>query len=205
MYAKVLTDYLLFLAPGAGMILLSLLIWFAPKRLRRLFSRRTGADSTRFPAGFIALLAFPLGVLIVVLAVSGPSPRERARVLSNVVEASPDDIVRVGIMPKSPSSLRMLDITSRAQKEEFCDALHQAEWYSRQSAGDRWSCDMSVRRLDESVRCAVFSNKDGRVVLTVKLGSRTIGMFRCDPLGPLIERWSKETETRTQRNQGETK
>jgi len=181
----------------------------APKWVRPIFKHLSAGGRRPWPNRIVGGGALLIGVAMFFGTLWGPSLCERLRVLSNVVEASPEDVVSarfepvVGVGP--PNQIKCLfSAKSPERVEQLCHALHTAELCSGTGGRNLWHCRMLIEREEETIYCEVSRSEGVGVFLTVNAGRWPIAAFRCDALGPVIESWAKEAETLKPREQAKT-
>jgi hypothetical protein len=171
----------------------------APKWVRPLFNQLSAGGRRPWPHRIVGIGALCIGAVMFFGSLSGPSLCERLRVLSNVVEASPEDVVSARFEPivygSGPHQITCLfSARSPEQVDQLCDALHKAECCSGTGGRKLWHCRMVFEREEETIYCEVSRSEGVGVFLTVNARGYPIAAFRCDALGPLIESWAKEAE-----------
>jgi hypothetical protein len=209
MFRNVIANYLLWPSMGLTGAAVGVLLVIGPKWLVRIFARTPDVNDARLALRLFGAVAACIGVIICIATLSGPSLNERLRVLSAVIEASPEDVVSARFEPivraGGPGQIKHLfSAKSPEQIRQLCDALHQAEWCSRTHLKKLWHCRMIFNREDETIYCKVCYTEGVGVFLTVTAEGYSIASFRCDALGPVIESWAKEAETLKPREQAKT-
>ena len=135
-----------------------------------------------------------------------PGPWEGSRIMRRVLSASAETIVSADIISWGRNNSRAvaarpLLIRDPGRLKELCDCLHAAESWKWGHAPTIWECKLTLRHEDVVDTCLVekIDTDEGVVLLHIfdrddggLLVGNSVGRFRCDALGALIESWSVE-------------
>lgn len=190
-----------------GLVLMAVgaILLFCPERLFSMFGMKGVSSrirSNRVGFGCFGIVVMLFTGFIVVFIVLGPSPWQRAREVSTIMQVQPRDLVSAQILP-APTHYPQLvnapaNITGRKAMKILCEALNSAEPWQPNHPHAVWACELRLNNQDERYRCAVESTDNNGVLVYIQWrgalgGEWLVATYRTDKLGSVLESfvWTK--------------
>lgn len=139
-----------------------------------------------------AVFVLPIGLLVLFLILSGPSPGERTRYANVILHVQPSDVqsIVIAAIPNSQTSLVGEDVTITDTKQiaSICKGLNAAR--TDHLSGNYqpiWHCEIRLVLSSGAYKCSVRKTWKGQCFISMALNKANVGEFRSDSLGQVLE------------------
>src|SRR4051794_4811590 len=155
---------------------------------------------------YIAIIGGALMMIAVWFSLTYPSPKEldkREHLLFSVAPSDVDAVILEPTYDDNRSNLNLVSsavkLTARNDIQRVISAIHGAERTSPNHPVQRWSCLLTIQSKGESVSVRVENTKSTNNGVLIywwsdRLDGWAIGNYRCDALGPILEKLAKASE-----------
>ncbi|MGC1273563.1 MAG: hypothetical protein WBC44_07625 [Planctomycetaceae bacterium] len=198
MFGHLLVLYFLPLLLALAFFTVGVWMAFRPPILAPIFARIE--NEPRTGSRFVGVLIMAFTGYIALFILAGPTPWERVRLISSVLEATPAEVVSAEVAPgplppkAAPHLVTTPRTIDRQSLERICDTLHRAEACSGKTNNDVvWECELQLRkRRGTTDRCFVCRTISNGVLIRFESKASfgmgwNVGTYRADSLGPILE------------------